>query len=187
MTSSRTSLRNTALIGALALAALTGCDAMTSSAPTAEGAANGAAAAPALDPILANPQVGDLYAAELSAFSAASFSDGDTEGAELSKAYGMLKVVAVSDTTVTVITENGAWAESAGAVEELGGDLSTISWDESEQIPIQRAQLAQMVTDGKILRTRRLEAAAAAAAPAAAPAATGEAAPAGEGKPGAGK
>lgn len=185
MTSLRTSLRNTALIGALALTALTGCDAISSSTPTAEGAASGAAAAPALDPILASPQVGDLYAAELSAFSAASFSDGDAEGAELSKAYGMLKVVAVDDTTVTVITENGAWAESAGAVEELGGDLSGISWDDSERIPIVRAQLAQMVTDGKILRTRRMEAAAAPAA--AAPAAPAEVAPAGEGKPGAGK
>ena len=183
MTTRRFSLRATALIGALALTGLTGCDALTSSAPTAADSTTAdAPAAPALDPILANPQVGDLYAAELSAFSQASFNEGSDS---MAKAYGMMKVVAVDDTNVTVITENAAWAESGGAIEELGGDLATITWDESERIDIPRATLAQLVTDGKILRTRRMEAAAPAPA-AAAPAADAPAAPA-EGKPGAGK
>lgn len=182
MTTRSFSLRATALIGALALTGLTGCDALTSNAPTAaDGAAANAPAAAALDPILANPQVGDLYASELSAFSRVSVNEGSDS---MAKAYGMMKVVAVDDTNVTIITENAAWAESGGAVEELGGDLATITWDDSERIDIPRATLSQLVTDGKILRTRRMEAAAPPAAAAAAPAADAPAAPA-PGKPGA--
>lgn len=62
MTKSLVSLRNTALIGALALASLSGCDALTgggaadkgAEAPAADAAEPAAAAASDLDPILAS-------------------------------------------------------------------------------------------------------------------------------------
>lgn len=164
--------------GVAALAILGGCDQlgggglasgnavlMNSSAPAADkaGAAPAAqAAASDLDPILANPQVGDLYAAELTAFSAQNFgSAGPNESGDSEKAYGLLRVVEVSPERVTVITETSAWPNSRGAVNDLRGDLANITWDEQERIPINRAELARMVADGKIVETRRMEGAAA--------------------------
>ncbi len=118
------------------------------SAPASQPAAP---AADALDPILADPQVGDLYAAKLSDFSAAEFGDNK----EVS--YGLMKVVRVQPDRIIVITEDAAWENPRGARNDLNGDLADITWDESEQIPIKRADLAKLVADGSILETRRLE------------------------------
>ena len=180
MTKSVFSFRNTALIGALALASLSGCDKLTGSgaadkgteAPAAE-AAEPAAAASDLDPILASPQVGDLWAADLTAFSGAEFK---REGVAVEHAYGLLKVIAVTDDRVTVITETGFWPNERGSINDLRGDLDDITWDESEEIPVNRSELAEMLSDDKIIEVRRLEG----------EAATAEA-PAEGGKPGAGK
>ncbi|OAM31214.1 MULTISPECIES: hypothetical protein [Eikenella] len=109
------------------------------------------AAAADLDPILAEPQVGDLYAAKLSDFSAADFGDNKTVS------YGLMKVVQVQPDRIIVITEDAAWENPRGARNDLNGDLADISWDESEQIPIKRADLAKLVADGSILETRRLD------------------------------
>jgi hypothetical protein len=140
------------------LAACGGADTATAGAAagTAAGAATGAAASTAaLDPILANPQVGDLYAADLTHFSRQPFNVG---GSGQAGRFGLLKVVAVETDKVIVITEMGAWPQQDGAINDLGGTLSDISWDESERIDVPRANFAQLVTDGKILRTRRMAA-----------------------------
>ncbi|NZA27275.1 hypothetical protein H0E84_12865 [Luteimonas sp. SJ-92] len=136
------------LLLALVLAtAATAC-----SGPAAPGA--GAATAQAeLDPILADPQPGDLYAAEVTHFSGVSFGDNEDR-----KAYGLMKVREVTADQVMVITEMGAWPKGRGAVNELRGDLSEITWDEQEVIPLYRNELAGLVADGKILEVRRLDA-----------------------------
>jgi hypothetical protein len=155
-----------ALLAAAALA-IAGCD-MISSSEAEKGIAAGAgaeaagagagAAAPAapastLDPLLASPAVGDIWAADLNHFSAASFNTG--EGGTAGDAFGLVRVVNVTDTQVTIITEMGAYPELAGALSDLAGDMASITWDESERIPINRADFAQLVADQRILRTRR--------------------------------
>ena len=164
MTKSILSFRNTALIGALALASLTGCDALTGGAAADKGTEAPAAEAAAeeadsdLDPVLANPQVGDLWTGEMSAFSD-QFNSDAPEG-ERKRAFGMMKVVAVTPERVTIVTETGAWEESSDARNELRGDMAraNITWDPNEEIPVNRSELAQLVEDGKIIETRRIPA-----------------------------
>ena len=153
----------------MAMALLCGSMSLTLTACGGSGTTTEATAdADALNPILANPQVGDIYAAELTAFSAASFN---TSGDNTAKAYGLLRVVDVADDKVTVITETGAWpAPSPGPVNDMNGNFSDITWDESERIPIMRASFQQLLDDDKIIDVRRPPASAA-GAPAAAPAA----------------
>jgi hypothetical protein len=158
------SLRAALLGGALALATLSGCDAVTGggAAPTADaekGAAVTATETPAsdLDPVLASPQVGDIYAAELTAFSSYDFNEGAPERAG-QKSYGLMKVVEVSDDRITVVTESAAWPQQSGALSDLRGTMADITWDDNERIPINRADLAKHVDDGKIIETRRMSA-----------------------------
>ena len=158
----------------LALVGLSACgksdsSTLTPSAANADGAAAAGASTAAMDPVLANPQVGDLWAAELSAFSAVQFNEGNSGQAQ-AKSYGLMKVVDVADDRVTVITETAAWPNSRGAVNDLEGTQADITWDEEERIPVIRANFAQLLADEKILQVRRLTAGAAPAA-AAAPAA----------------
>lgn len=152
MTMSR---RLTVAVATACIATLSACGGGGDTATTET--KTGEAAAPALDPILANPQVGDLYAAELTHFSRANFNQASSGGAQ-PVSYGLLKVVDVNPTQITVITEMGAWPQQDGALNDLAGDHANISWDESERIPINRADLARLVADGKILRTRRMTA-----------------------------
>ena len=109
-----------------------------------------AATAAGLDPILAEPKVGDLYAAKVSAFSKEGFEEHGV-------AYGLMKVVEVQSNHIIVITEDAAWEVPEGAKQDLNGDLSNITWDESERIQIKRDELPQMVADGRIVETRRLD------------------------------
>lgn len=160
-------LRSRILLGgAAALLALAGCDGAATTPVTADpgkaadasatsSAADGAASD--LDPILASPQVGDIYAAELTAFSSYDFNQGAPERAG-QKSYGLMKVVEVSDERITVVTEDAAWPEQRGALSDLRGTMSDITWDENERIPIDRADLAKHVSDGKIIETRRMTA-----------------------------
>jgi hypothetical protein len=142
--------------GTMALASLSACggaDSATAGADSASaaGQAAGGEATAALDPVLANPQVGDLYSGELTHFSEAEFDVGGS-----STAYGMMRVVAVSDANVTVITEMGAYPAQAPATAELNGsDMSNVTWDESERIDIPRANLASLLSEGKIAAFRR--------------------------------
>lgn len=126
----------------------------TAAAPAATSTAQTAPAASALDPILANPQVGDLYAAKLTHFSAASFDDNNKQTTE--DAFGLMKVVEVQDSKIIVITEDAAWPVAQDAKNELHGDLKTITWDENERIPIKRDELADLVAKGNILDWRRM-------------------------------
>lgn len=144
--------------------ALGGCDALSggSAADTEEAAAKGGdagaateggdAAASNLDPVLANPAVGDVWAADLSHFSAADFNGDSGTQAE---AFGQVKVVEVTPEQVIVITEDAAWPDAAGARRELEDRSAVIRWDESERIPVNRADFARLVEEEKILATRR--------------------------------
>ena len=146
------------LLALALISVLAACGGQTnSSAPAQSAAASGAqpaATAPALDSVLAEPKVGDLYAAKLSSFSDQGFGQN---GKEQSVAYGLMKVVDVQADTITVITEDAAWPEADGARKDLNGDLSDITWDESERIEVKRADLPRMVADGRIVETRRLD------------------------------
>ena len=150
------------LLALALISVLAACGGQTnSSAPAQSTAASGvqpvaasveqlAATAPALDSVLAEPKVGDLYAAKVSAFSKEGFEEHGV-------AYGLMKVVDVQADTITVITEDAAWPEADGARKDLNGDLSDITWDESERIEVKRADLPRMVADGRIVETRRLD------------------------------
>lgn len=149
-------VRALALAGFAALA-LAGCDSGSGTAASGGTAtAESSDSAPSLDPLLASPQVGDVWAGELTAFSSYDFSGGSSEMKSDSKAYGLMRVVEVSDDRVTIITETGAWPEVRGAVGELRGDMAGITWDENERIPVNRSDFAQLVEDGKIAETRRM-------------------------------
>ncbi len=102
------------------------------------------------------PAVGDVYAAELSAFSDYEFTDEDNK--PIDPAYGLLKVVAADADGVVVITENAASAEKSVSRSDIRGDLSTIEFDESEQIRIGKADLVKAHTDGLIYVVKRPEA-----------------------------
>ncbi|OAM19726.1 hypothetical protein A7P89_11620 [Eikenella corrodens] len=150
------------LLALALISVLAACGGQTnSSAPAQSAAASGAQPVAnssvqttvdtsALDPILAEPKVGDLYAAKVSAFSKEGFEEHGV-------AYGLMKVVDVQADTITVITEDAAWPEADGARKDLNGDLSDITWDESERIEVKRADLPRMVADGRIVETRRLD------------------------------
>lgn len=150
------------LLALALISVLAACGGQTNdSAPAQSTAASGAqpvaasveqlaATAPALDSVLAEPKVGDLYAAKLSAFSKEGFEEHGV-------AYGLMKVVDVQADKIIVITEDAAWPEAAGAQKDLNGDLSDITWDESERIEVKRADLPRMVADGRIIETRRID------------------------------
>lgn len=109
------------------------------------------------DPLLENPQVGDLYAGKISAISAITFRDersGSTSTTE--DVFGLLKVVEVKDDSVVVITENSGWPNARGARNDLRGDLKTIEWDEEERIILKREELPALMANGDIIETRRL-------------------------------
>ena len=126
----------------------------SSTQPVAASVAQPAATAPALDSVLADPKVGDLYAAKISAFSDQGFG---RNGKEQSVDYGLMKVVEVQSNHIIVITEDAAWEVPEGAKQDLNGNLSNITWDESERIQIKRDELPRMVADGRIVETRRLD------------------------------
>lgn len=159
-------LNSLARLGLVASAALslTACDFInsaeaskngggaTADGATASGGAAGAATS-SLDPNLASPQVGDIWAANLDHFSAAEFTFGNNDNGQ--DAYGLVKIVDVTDTQVTIITETGAKPDQQAAIDALNGDLATVQWDESERIPINRADFEALVSAQRILRTRR--------------------------------
>jgi hypothetical protein len=140
---------------AMAAASLTACgsgDAPTTQAEATVSSGGEASAAPAaanIDPVMANPQVGDLYSGELTAFSQAEFEGG-------AKTYGMMRVVAVDPAKVTVITENAGYPAQSPATDELNsGSLANVTWDENERIDIQRSDIPRLLNEGKIAAFRR--------------------------------
>jgi len=104
-----------------------------------------------LDAIFANPQWGDVYAAELTYFSADDFSlDGDA-------AFGLMRIVAVHPDRITLNTETSAWPNARGAINDMRGDMADIEWDEEEKIEIYRNELPQLVASKKIVDARRMD------------------------------
>ena len=157
------------LLALALISVLAACDGHTpsasSSAPAQPTAASGtqsdtanyaqtSADTAGLDPVLADPKVGDLYAAKISAFSDAGFGDDDEK---TSVVYGLMKVVEVQSNHIIVITEDAGWETPKMAKQDLNGDLANVNWDESERIQIKRADLSRMVLDGRIVETRRLD------------------------------
>ena len=143
------------LLALALISVLAACDGHTpsasSSAPAQSTAASGTQSDTAgLDPVLANPKVGDLYAAKVSAFSKEGFEEHGV-------VYGLMKVVEVQPNHIIVITEDAGWETPKMAKQDLNGDLANINWDESERIQIKRDELPQMVADGRIVETRRLD------------------------------
>lgn len=147
-------LLRTALTGLLLVSASLAVVACKPGGNAGGGDAAAASKAPAaLDAQLSEPRVGDLWATEISHFSGSEFGDG-AQAKEA--AFGLLKVVEVSPDQLVLVTETGAWPKKQGAINDLRGDLATISWDDSEKIVVKRAELASLVGNGRILETRRL-------------------------------
>lgn len=94
------------------------------------------------------PAVGDIYAAELTQFSSASFEDQDG-------VFGLMKVVAVEPGKVFVITEDAASDSKSVPRKEILGDLAGITFDESERIEIVHGELVKAYESGKIFAVRR--------------------------------
>lgn len=143
------------LLALALISVLAACDghapSASSSAPAQSTAASGTQSDTAgLDPVLADPKVGDLYAAKVSAFSKEGFEEHGV-------VYGLMKVVEVQPNHIIVITEDAGWETPKMAKQDLNGDLANINWDESERIQIKRADLSRMVLDGRIVETRRLD------------------------------
>lgn len=139
------------LLGLAIAAALAACSGQnTPAAPGTDATATEATAA--LDPVLAAPQVGDVYAAELTHFSGVDFAGTGTGEA----AYGLMRVIAVDDERITLNTENSAWPKARGAINELRGDQAEINWDEDEKIEVYRRELPELVAEGRILEARRM-------------------------------
>ena len=143
------------LLALALIAVLAACDGHTPSASSSAPAQSTAASVTqsdtaGLDPVLADPKVGDLYAAKVSAFSKEGFEEHGV-------VYGLMKVVEVQPNHIIVITEDAGWETPKMAKKDLNGDLSNINWDESERIQIERADLSRMVLDGRIVETRRLD------------------------------
>lgn len=140
-----------ATLASMGLAACSLGDSAVEGTPATESASAG------LDPIFAEPKAGDLFAAELSHFSSAIFSDESRHRRNSSNEtmYGLLSVVSVGPKEIVVITEKEAWPMSSGAVEDLEGDLADIEWDTEEEITLDRSQIASLVKEGKLIQARR--------------------------------
>lgn len=107
-------------------------------------------------PLIEAPAVGDLYAAQLSAFSDFEFSDGDDK--PIDPAYGLMKVIEVDDEGVMVVTENAALGSPDVSRSDLRGDMTDIEFDDSERIRISTADLRQAHSSGLIYAVRRPDA-----------------------------
>lgn len=102
---------------------------------------------------IAAPAAGDVYAAELSAFSGYGFTDD--AGETIEPAYGLLKVIAVDGRDVVVVTGNSAVRDPSTSRQALRGDLAEVAFDDSEEIPLSGAQLREAYDAGKIYAVRR--------------------------------
>ncbi len=98
--------------------------------------------------LMGAPVAGDIYAAELTFFSEASFENE-------AKVYGLIKVLAVDEAKVTVVTENAGSASDSMSREEIRGEMRDIEFDDSEQIEIDRTELVKAHQAGKIFAVRR--------------------------------
>jgi hypothetical protein len=98
--------------------------------------------------LLESPRAGDLYAAELTYFSEASFEERPV-------VYGLMKVLAVEGEEITLITENAGSDSADVPTREIRGDLAGIEFDESERIIISLQDLQNAQSLGKVFAVRR--------------------------------
>lgn len=112
-----------------------------------------ACASPDTDALLAAPAVGDVYAAQLDAFSEFPFHDADAQPIE--PAYGLLQVVVADVDGVVVITQNAASGDPRQARRNLRGDPAEIAFDDSERIRLSGPALRQAHADGRITAAHR--------------------------------
>ncbi len=96
------------------------------------------------------PRVGDLYAAELTYFSEASFEGKST-------VYGLMKVLEVQDDDITLVTEDAGSDDISLSLQDLEAGSGTVKFDEREQIVIHRSDLREAFESGKIYAVRRPE------------------------------
>lgn len=102
--------------------------------------------------LLAAPEVGDNYAAQLTHFE--SFRDKD--GKPVASGYGLMKVTKVTDKEITVITSTWYNENSRGIEKELTNYHRGSEWDISgDAITITRADLPKLYEDDKILAVNR--------------------------------
>jgi len=101
--------------------------------------------------ILSNPQVDDVYVAQLDQFSQVTF------GKQGDKAYGLLRVIEVNDTQIVVITTQKGWSDSRAVFVVLKQDAKTIEWDEAEKIVLLRANLLSLEETDLILEAFRMK------------------------------
>lgn len=99
--------------------------------------------------LLQQPQVNDLYAAQLDHFSKYDWGDDDPD-------WGLLRVIKVTPTTLVVVTQSTASYGKEDAIDDLNIDLKGVRWDPTEEITLKRADLAQLYAGGFILEARRL-------------------------------
>ncbi|MDI9238089.1 hypothetical protein QLQ15_04100 [Lysobacter sp. LF1] len=103
--------------------------------------------------LLADPRVGDLYAAEITQFSAVA----DDEGNTVEDGYGLLKVTGVSEQEIKVVTT--AWYQDTkrGLLKELRKSPASQQWDLTDVITVKRAELAGLRDEGQIISVRRVD------------------------------
>ncbi len=94
------------------------------------------------------PRAGDLYAAELTYFSDASFEGRST-------VYGLMKVLEVQQDDVTVVTENAGSDDISLSLQDLEAGTDAVKFDDREQIVIRRSDLREAFESGKIYAVRR--------------------------------
>lgn len=100
--------------------------------------------------LLANPKVGDLYAAEITHFS----SFAGESGKEVEEGYGLLKVTGVSDQEIKVITTSWYQPTKRGILKELRKFQVPSQWDRMDVITLPRTDLLKLYDEGRIFDVR---------------------------------
>ncbi len=98
------------------------------------------------------PKTGDLYAAEVTAFSRADFGADEEKAAT---AYALMKVVSVRDGGVVVVTEDSATVDPRVPKQQILGSVAGVRFDAAEPIEIDHEALRMAYLTGKIYAVRR--------------------------------
>ena len=123
--------------------------------PDAERPAPSQESMASLDAVMRSPELGDVYGAELTAFSATTFGADQNGGGAMPHAYGLLRVVQIFPDRVIVVTENEGQNTADGIQQRLRGYLGSVGWDEEERIPIFREQFATLIREHKLIGSVR--------------------------------
>lgn len=94
--------------------------------------------------------MGDIYAAEITYFSEGDFNREDSE-----PMYGLMKVIRVGPSTITVVTEQDAWPDRLDAIIDLHKNEMDIAWDMEEPLTLPRSMLPQLGHQRRILDALR--------------------------------